>query len=70
MQPLQAGTEVFPELLTQQAVVDQVRLLTAAMFGVPRAEPARAVGRRAAAGHEYVDVRMMFQFLVPGVQHH
>ena len=55
---------------SQQNRVGQVRLASTTMLGMPGDLPATASDGRSGSGYQGVQVRMVFQLLVSGVQHH
>ena len=69
VQTRQTGQELVPETLAQHAVVDQVGPLAAMVPAMPAPDPLSAVHRWTTAGNQRMQVRIVLQPLVPGVEH-
>ncbi len=61
---------VLAKFVSQQIRVGQVRLASATMLRMPSNFPATTIDCRSGSGYQGVQVRMMLQLLVSGVQHH
>ena len=69
VQTLQAGEKLVPKPATEHAMVDQIGLVASTARTSSRLHPTLAVSRGPAAGDHGVDVGMVVQPLIPGVQH-